>query len=378
MTPSAFPDGRPKSPRSVESFHEALALSSRRLGFSVTQGCPLRCGHCSVGAAPELHANRYGRDFTGLVVGQLDALAEAGIESIDFTGGEPTLVADFVATVSRAASARGITCGIVTAAHWATTERQIDRTLERFGAIDHWDISTDVYHLEFVPLRAVESAFRRLEAAGKEPLIRIAYHEPMTVPDAELIQAAMAFAGRRVAFQPIGPVGRGIEVAHSERVGEADWDRGPCPTTGPLVQWNGRVAPCCAPASHETHDHPLWLGDARQEPLTTIVARWRTHPLIQTLRVWGFAPLRAWFSEAGVADGAVLRERACDLCVQWLRDPQLCALAAERAGRLEHRVRLAHALLTHFEEPWLDRLLQQEARRYLATGSWPEPGLLAA
>lgn len=359
------------SPRTVKSFHDALALSSHRLGFSVTQGCPLRCRHCSVGADPGLHARRYSDDFTRSVVAQMPMIAAADIWSIDFTGGEPTLMPHFVGAVSRAAADAGITCGIVTAAHWAGTVRQARDTLDRFSGISHWDISTDVYHTEFVPLSAVERAYGLLKAAGKTPRIRIAHHEPITYDDAVLIEHVMRFAGRDISFQPIGPVGRGGSVVADNPAGDADWDAGPCPTTGPLIQWNGRVSPCCAPASHEPHDHPLWLGDANTEPLTTIIERWRVHPLLQTIRLWGFRPLRDWFAEAGLSDGHTLRHRVCDSCVQWLRDPVLVRHAAERAAALEHRVRLAHALIEHFNEPWLDAVLRREATVYLDTGAWP-------
>ena len=365
-------------PRHVETFHEALALSSRRLGFSVTQGCPLRCAHCSVGAAPELHANRYANDFSQRIVSQMGEIASAGITSIDFTGGEPTLMPRFLADVSTVAAEYGITTGLVTAANWAVGDRQAKAMVDRLKAIDHWDISTDRYHLAFVPLSAVERAFRLLEEAGKEPLIRIAHHEPIEFEDATLIDQVMRFAGRSVAFQPIGPVGRGDQIVVAEAAGNADWDTGPCPTTGLLVQWNGRVAPCCAPASHEMHNHPLWLGNAKTSRMAEIIERWRIHPLIQTIRVWGFRPLREWFAEAGLVDDQILRRRVCDLCVQWLRDPMLLEHAAGRAQELGHRIRLAATLSSQFDEPWLDLALRKEAASYLTTGRWPDPVLHAA
>lgn len=358
-------------PRYVKSFHEALALSSRRIGFSVTQGCPLRCRHCSVSAAPDLHKNRYTDLFTQRIVEQIPDLASAGIISIDFTGGEPTLVPQFVSPVSRKAAEYGITTGIVTAAHWAATSQQAHAMLARLNAIDHWDISTDVYHIEFVSLSSVERAFKLLKDAGKTPIVRIAHHETITHADALLIDQVMKFADRNVSFQPIGPVGRAEELVSSEISDEQSWDAGPCPTTGLLVQWDGRVAPCCAPASHESHDHPLWLGNANNMPLSTLLRQWRVHPLIQTLRVWGFQPLRDWFAEDGLLDAGILRHRVCDLCVSWLRDPVLCKHAAKRANMLDHRLKLARALLEHFDEPWIDMKLREEAQGYLATGAWP-------
>lgn len=367
-----------KGPRQVRNFREALALSSRRLGFSVTQGCPLKCRHCSVGAAPELHANRYADSFTAQVVREMPEIAKAGIVSIDFTGGEPTLVMKFIAEVSAAAADHDITCGIVSAAHWANTARQAEKTIRTLHHIDHWDISTDVYHTEFVPLATVERACKMLADAGKSVIVRIAYHEPMTYADAALIRDVMRFAGRNVSFQPIGPVGRGADVSESMPADGDSYDRGPCPTTGPLIQWDGRVAPCCAPASHERHDHALWMGTTRSTAIVDLIRRWRVDPLLQTIRLWGFAPLREWFAEEGVSDTHILRTRSCDSCVQMLRDPMLMEIAVRRAGMLDHRIRVAHALMVEFDEPWLDALLRQEASEYLRSGIWPAAPAMAA
>ena len=350
------------TPRSVESFHEALALSSRRLGFSVTQNLPpLACAHCSVSASPGAGATTFTGDFGRRVAAQRPELARLDIRFIDFTGGEPTLARDFVQTVSRAATEAGVQCGIVSAAHWATSPARARRFLAMFPHIDNWDISVDVYHLPFVSLDRIRVAFAVLSDMGKPPLIRIAHHEPMTYEDARLIDEVYGFAGRRIAFQPIGPVGRAADLVTAELADLTTYDRSPCPTTGPLVQPGGRVAPCCAPLSHEDGAHPMRLGNAFDEPLADIVQRWRTHPLLQTMRVFGMAPVVNWLEEAGVDTAQALRARQCDTCVALARQDDWLWLADRRARGGLHRLRLAHALETHFGETWLGEVMVAEA-----------------
>jgi MoaA/NifB/PqqE/SkfB family radical SAM enzyme len=355
-----------QGPRSAGSFEEAQRLSSRRLGFSVTKACPLRCAHCSVSAAPELGSTTFSKAFGQRVAAQMAGLAAIGIRFIDFTGGEPTLASDFVTTVSSAARDSGMSCGIVTAAHWAATPANARRFIRRFHDITNWDISTDVYHLPFVSLETVRLAWEELSAAGRTPLIRIAHHDPITHADAVLIDAVHRFAGRKIAFQPIGPVGRGSDLLHYIATPERDADRSPCPSTGPLVQPGGEVAPCCAPLSHEEYDHPLRLGNAFREPLAEIVTRWRVHPLLQTLRVWGFGPVFEWLAAEGGAFGHILRHRICHECVELVRDRRLCEVAMRRASEIEHRIRLAYALKQDFGEPWMDEALMREAACELA------------
>ncbi|WP_437877312.1 radical SAM protein [Sorangium sp. So ce513] len=353
-----------KTPRNVEDFTQAQALASRRLGFVVTKACPLRCAHCSVSAAPELGHTTFSSEYGDHIASQMPALRAIDVRFIDFTGGEPTLATSFVQKVSAAAKACGQSCGIVTAGHWAKNEASAQRAIEKFPDIDNWDISTDVYHLPFVPLEWVDTAFHSLLRAGKNALIRIAHHEPITHDDAVLIDKVYQFAGRRIAFQPIGPVGRGNDLLQLSRVDKARYDRSPCPTTGPLVQPGGQVAPCCAPLSHEEYDHPLRLGNTQEEPLTAIVERWRIHPLLQTLRLWGFEPVIDWF-EGNARYEHILRQRMCHQCVELIRDRELCSIAMEQASRFTHRIKVAYALKTQFGEDWLDLKLRAEATALL-------------
>lgn len=338
----------------------------------------MKCRHCSVGAAPELHANKYSDEFADRVVREMPEIKRAGIVSIDFTGGEPTLLMGFLKKVSAAAAQHAITCGVVSAAHWATTERQATKVIDELAGIDHWDISTDIYHTEFVPLSAVERAYRKLTERGKSVMIRVAHQEPIGYDDALLIEEVMRFAGRNVSFQPIGPVGRGDELVESVPATAESYDQSQCPTTGPLIQWDGRVSPCCAPASHENHDHPLWIGSTHFLNITELIQKWRTDPLLQTIRVWGFGIIREWFQDAGVKNTHILTTRTCDTCVNLLRDPTLSQIALERASELSHRIRLAHALLEEFDEPWIDQLLRQEAEVFLRRGTWPGQSTSAA
>lgn len=352
-------------PRSVKSFKEAQVLSAYRLGFSVTKACPLRCSHCSVSAAPELGHTTFPRDFGYKVARQIPKLREIGIKFIDFTGGEPTLAREFIQIVSSIAKKNEIQTGITTAAHWATNEANAQKYVTRFKHIDNWDISTDVYHLPFVPLENVKLAHGVLTKNGKPPIIRVAYHEPLTLEDAQLIDTVHKFAGQRMGFQPVGPVGRAAEWFDYPPVTENEWDRTPCPSTGPLVQSSGQVAPCCAPLSHEEYDHPLLLGNAFDEPLDQIVMRWRTNPLLQTIRVWGFRPVVRWLTESKCTQKHIFRHRVCHQCVQLIRDRELCDFVMQKASAFSHRIKLAYALIKEYDEHWLDDDLRREAQTLL-------------
>ncbi len=105
------------------------------------------------------------------------------------------------------------------------------------------------------------------------------------------------------------------------------------------------------------------LGNANSDRQEDIVSRWRVHPLLQTIRLLGFGPILDWLRDEGVDDmyRRVLRHRSCELCVQLLKDPELADWAMQHASTLTHRVKLAYALKTRFDENWLDEDLRHEA-----------------
>ncbi|HVY95275.1 MAG TPA: radical SAM protein [Bryobacteraceae bacterium] len=360
------------TPRSAHSFTEAQSVASRRIGFTVTKACPLRCAHCSVEASPQLGDTTFTPEFALHIAAQMGALSNISVRFVDFTGGEPVLAASFVKIVSEAAAKAGMTCGMVTSAHWAKTESSAATFIERFPNVQNWDISTDLYHLPFVSLDTVEIAFRALRAYGRSVTMRIAHHDDLSFEEAQLIDRVHRFAGRRIGFQPIGPVGRGRDLITLTAVEEAELDPSPCATTGLLIDNDGAGAPCCAPISHESRNSPLFVGNAFRDSLCDMVSRWRVQPLIQTIRLWGFRPLERWLVEAGVTGTAFYRRRTCDECVAMLIDPERVHLLDRVASRLEHRISLAIALRRDFNEPWMEMALKEEALQYLAgdTSVW--------
>lgn len=365
LTRNALPVEQPLSPRNATSFLDSQRVSSQRIGFSVTQACPLRCAHCSVEASPELGKTTFTPAFAHQVAEQLPDLFQMGIRYLDFTGGEPTLARNFVQIVSKAADDAGMTCGLVTAAHWAKSAEGADSFLRAFPHVHNWDISTDIYHLPFVPFDFVANGYAAIRARGGSVQLRIAHHEPISFEEAKLIWQTYQMAGRQISFQPIGPVGRGKDVAVALPVSRKQRDPTPCPSTGLLIRNDGLGAPCCAPLSHEAAESPLFMGNAFVDALGDMLTRWRLQPLLQTIRLWGFEVLEQWLAEEGIPERRHYRERVCDECVSMLTDPVTVQRLNKRASTLESRIDLAIALKRDFGETWMADALKHEAQDYL-------------
>lgn len=352
--------------REKKTFTEGVKLSSQRLGFSVTKACPLRCGHCSVSADPNLKHTTFPVSFTDKILNELSDISKAGIHYIDFTGGEPLLAKDFVSRISKRAKDFKIKTGVVTAAHWATTKESAKRTLESFCDIDEWDISTDLYHLEFVSINNIINAYDTLKNNfNKQPIIRVAYHVPFTKEDCELIIELDKLFGKNIGFQPIGPVGRAHEFVSALQSTLDDYDKSPCPSTGLLIQPFGTAVSCCAPLSHEDYDHPLRLGNAFTEPMVDLINNWRTNALLQTIRMWGFEPIIKWLKNSGYPVEMILKDQACQTCVSLIQSKEACQIAFKKANEFKHKLSLAISLKEHFNENYFEDEIKEEAQNLL-------------
>src|SRR5688572_19170631 len=118
---------------------EQQRLAWATITFRVTRRCPASCAHCYEESGPKLASAILGLDFARQVARELPALRRAGLEFMGFTGGEPTLAADFVRHVSDACVEHGIQTGIVSAAQWASSEAAAQRMIERLPHLSTWD-----------------------------------------------------------------------------------------------------------------------------------------------------------------------------------------------------------------------------------------------
>jgi hypothetical protein len=277
-----------------------------------------------------------------------------------FTGGEPTLAPFFVSEVSRRAAEWGVKCGIVTSAFWARDDRKNRAFVSQYPGIEQWDISTDLYHLPFVPLARVQAAYLSLKSLGKTTKIRLAYHKPLHYEEAVLIDHVRHFAEQDLQFQAISPIGRAKDLVDFPSCSAEKMDRSGCPSSCLSILANGKAAPCCGPLAMEVFDHPLIIGRIQDASLEELLLRWRTHPILQTLRLWGVSPFISWLREAGVNFHWHLANRVCFQCIALMQDARSLEIISQRSSTIEHQIKLALALHHYFDEPWLAEKLNAQ------------------
>jgi pyruvate-formate lyase-activating enzyme len=295
-----------------------------------------------VDAGPELRTTTMPAEIAYHYAEQMPELFRHGIRIVSFTGGEPLLAREQLKVLSSAAAEAGMTTGVVTACHWATSVDSARRIIESLPGIDVWDMSIDSYHEEFLNFDRVRTAYEVVKSVGKRGILRFTYHDPLSSSDKRILKFIDGFAeATDVCSQRIRSVGRASDLPIIQANGHPTLAK-PCWTKGLVVRYDGTMAPCCI-SLVEDRQHPFQFGDARRRPLAEIHADYMSHPLLQMIRVIGFGEVLRWLKEAGVDEDLLgpMPEDVCDLCPKIMSNGTLGEYLASRAAEPHNRLRIA-------------------------------------
>jgi radical SAM protein with 4Fe4S-binding SPASM domain len=188
-----------------ETWRRASAASSAPLEVSlaVTSRCAAGCQGCYLDARPD------GLEPAAAAIERaFDALAEAGVFTVAFGGGEPTL-RDDLGDLARAARARGLT-PIVTTSGLGLGPRKLDQ-LTAFAQVNvSYDGAAEAYASVrgFDGSAGAESAIARLSAAGVVVGVNVVLTRATWETTRETVRRAIALGATEVQLLRYKPQGR--------------------------------------------------------------------------------------------------------------------------------------------------------------------------
>jgi len=222
--------------------------------------------------------------------------SEAAEQSIPcvLSGGEAMLYPDLVLDLAAAASGTGAPVAVSTNGYWATDPTVAAATVGRLKAagVRTLLLSTDIYHLPYVPLERVNSAATAALEAGLRCEIAIPSPEHSPVSD-YLVNLVRQAPGVSVKVHPIAKAGLAVNLDPST-FRKSIYDS-PCPVAGQLVVMpDGFVYACCAASIHFGRDSALCAGNAATSSLAQLIDNFQA-PLLRDIQLVG--PLRAGLRE---------------------------------------------------------------------------------
>lgn len=292
-----------------------------------TERCNSRCRHCGVTDQmsrnldmPVEDAIRYVDEIAALAAEENDTF------SIFFSGGEVFLRYDDVLAVTRHAKSRGatpITC--VSNGYWGKDPAQARRwaTDLKEAGMRTVCISMDDFHQEYVPLESEVNALRACSEAGMALAIKSAVtRRTRRLPDV-LRDVADLLADNPVLVHEMScsPEGRAATTVSQDDLLLRDGVLSePCPGMGVLTFLpDGTAFPCCGVG----WTSELVVGNARQEPVLSLVHRMRERDLFAVLKYKGPGFFVPYFDEIGQPLPSQGYVNACHLCMAVLDHPAL-------------------------------------------------------
>ncbi|MEU5594967.1 radical SAM protein [Streptomyces sp. NPDC020298] len=293
---------------------------------TVTERCPLSCGHCSTAAT------RRGRDLDGAqLLRFLGTFApDCHPEVLMLTGGEPLVRPDLVVAAAESARASGTRTAVLSGGFFAIGG-QLPPAVRRVArAVDHFSLSLDAYHERHVPRRDVFSALDALLGTGVAVSLHLLGNAPADPYPDEVCAEVLSRFGTDVPMLvgQVRPVGRGSRLTPRPLTpaGPDPWAAAPCDMAAwPVVTVEGTITACCNQDVADRRVRPahLNLGDVRTTAWRTVHEQSRTRPLLRMIRTVGPVHIA---TRAGVAPDGY-----CGTC-HHLDDSDSARRWAQRSG----------------------------------------------
>jgi len=272
---------------------------TERLFLGMTLWCPAECRHCATGSTP--HSNLW---MSLEMAKKIACRGRArGFVRLVLSGGEVLGRFDEIISLTSATAGIGYKVWIETNAFWASSPEvamRCARALHEAG-IEQLVISTDVYHLAFIPFERVAFAIAACEAQG------IAYHVDVSHSDEINTDLRLLEAVRQNGVEPgywdLQPMGRGAQLPARAF---CQYDRSTMPECDGLClafDPTGRASCCCNFNQHSNRS-PLSLGTLHDRDFDDIVSDFLGSPYLRLIASGGLrnAPVTDPSRVAGVCE----------------------------------------------------------------------------
>jgi organic radical activating enzyme len=300
--------------------------------------CNIRCGHCAPECGPSLKAPW---DVELLKRCISDARKIANLKKhVHFCGGEPFLYFTQMLEVADYANQNGFTHSVVTNGFWGRKPERATamlRQLISFG-LCRVELSTDVFHQEFLPMWIIQEAIQVLKALDVPTALRVITTKRHTVDYTLRQLRPQDLDDIEIVGSPVVPIGRAAyTVAPEEFYLSASGAFGSCDTALNLtVRSDGGVYPCCA-GSEENPS--LSLGNINDFPVDVLVSNAEINLLIRQLVHSGPSSFFGILEEAGLSHKIKPEyTNICHACSELFADPEVVDAIRTRIQVEEQRL----------------------------------------
>jgi organic radical activating enzyme len=334
----------------------------RNIGLIMTYKCQIECAHCLVDASPYRTEEISMQDAFSWIR-QISQYRKGYVKILSLTGGEPFYNLEKLKKISSFAGRQGLLISVTTNAFWAETYEKAFETLRLFPEIKAITMSTDAYHLDFIPLERISNAILAAEDCG------ILYNlNVCTVCKEEATyRDIISYLEKIVLNDSIGttitiPNGRAKKLTNrSLYMMEKDPPQIPCLScSSPVITPTGKVLACCGAIQAIESANPLILGCLRENSLSNILDDAELNPILHIIRLWGPDRLISMAKDVGLGrclPDSYIKDSICDICNSLMSRKEIVEFLFQLAFHQELRKSVANARSLYLRDAQVDKLI---------------------
>ena len=327
----------------------------QNMGVLVTYKCQVACPHCIIEAGPNRTEEVSLSDAFDWIE-QISKYRDGAVKVISLTGGEPFVDPERLQKIAAFGREKGLIVTAVTNAYWASTPEEAGRTLQNVPAVEMISISTDVYHQASIPFDRVKNAIMAAKRSNLPYNISICTESEEDADYKNIVDKLLEITDPGKINTVITLVsGRAKRTIVSQPYEiSTEPPAGACVVCGsPVIFPDGRVIACIGPLINLKTPHPLMLGNLKQSPLSDILDKAESNPILHELRIMGPKQLVNILIGAGYGEllpKRFLKGSICDLCYALMSDPGIAEALDTIARDPEYVRKIAYARVYYLNE----------------------------
>ena len=298
----------------------------RNIAFGYSTRCNVKCAHCvAVDAVPQNTKMELSRAKEIIF-----EMAEAGVQGISFTAGEPFIYLDDLCQMVRLCHQYGIYSRVVSNCSWAKTPELADECIARLkeSGLSQLRMSYSRWHQENIPRQNIVNAAQSCKSCKNCKKIALDYFISFVTDFSQQDDPFEQFLrDHNLIYFPEPVIFAGRAGAFERKPLRTDFQANCCPMNPYLAPTQDMYA-CCDAGSHFTRTNFFHLGNLKNSSIDQLFRQSETNSLYNHIRTMGISSIASY---AGYKASEIVQYRKCELCEKLFNNPVMLARLLQEA-----------------------------------------------
>ncbi len=275
----------------------------RKIAFGYSTRCNIKCEHCVAADAIPVNIKMELAQAKEIIA----EMAEAQIQGISFTAGEPLIYLDDIAELVSLCHKYGIYTRVVTNGFWAKTAALADSCIVQLkqNGLSQLRLSYSRWHQKSIKRQNILNAAQSCKKNGLDYFISFvtdfsrqddAFEQYLRDHELKFFPEPVIYSGRAKSF-PHQPL-------------RTDYQANCC-AMNPYLAPNLDMYACCDAGSHFSKTNFFHLGNLNEESVEQLLKKSETNQLYNHIRTKGITDIASF---AGFKASQIIQYRKCELC----------------------------------------------------------------